>query len=184
MRSVSFGPVPAIMDTIREPGGGASPYAGLETRTIKALSEQQIAELQSGRGMEFVLAAELKGHPGPLHVIELPEQIDLTPDQQARIETLYAAMKAEAVTLGERLIQQEADLDRLFVTRAIAPMSLSAATSTIGANRAALREAHLRYHLSTVEVLTPEQVARYQKLRGYQRQSHGHPHEQRSDRPR
>jgi hypothetical protein len=55
--------------------------------------------------MEFALAAELKGYPGPLHVIELAEQIDLTPDQQARIETLYAAMNAEAATLGERLIQ-------------------------------------------------------------------------------
>ena len=51
-------------------GAGASPYAGLETRTIKALSEQQIADLRAGRGMALALAAEVNGYPGPLHVIE------------------------------------------------------------------------------------------------------------------
>jgi Spy/CpxP family protein refolding chaperone len=117
-------------------------------------------------------------------VLELKEQIGLAPDQQTRMETLYAAMKAEAVAHGERLIQQEADLDRLFATRSIAPMSLSAATSTIGATQAALREAHLRYHLSTVEILTPEQVARYHQLRGYHEQSQEHPNQSKHDRPR
>jgi Spy/CpxP family protein refolding chaperone len=168
----------------QERGAGASPYAGLETRSIKALSEQQMADLRAGRGMGFALAAELNGYPGPLHVVELNEQIGLTPDQRTRMEALYAAMKAETVTIGERLIQQEADLDRLFAARAITRKSLSAATSTIGTIQAELREAHLRYHLSTVEVLTPEQIARYNQLRGYQGQSHGRPHEERHERPR
>jgi hypothetical protein len=60
--------------------------------------------------------------------------------------------------LGERLIQQEADLDRLFASRTVTRASLSAATSTIGATQAALREAHLRFHLATVEVLTPNRL--------------------------
>jgi hypothetical protein len=41
------------------------PYAGLEARAIKALSEQQIADLEAGRGMGMALAAELNGYPGP-----------------------------------------------------------------------------------------------------------------------
>ena len=41
------------------------PYAGLEGRAIKALSEQQIADLRAGRGMGLALAAELNGYPGP-----------------------------------------------------------------------------------------------------------------------
>jgi Spy/CpxP family protein refolding chaperone len=52
------------------------------------------------------------------------------------------------------------------------------------ATQAALREAHLRYHLSTVEVLTPEQIARYNQLRDYREQSRGHSHQGQHDRPR
>ena len=49
------------------------PYAGLEVRSIKALPEQQIADLRAGRGMGLALAAELNGYPGPMHVLELAE---------------------------------------------------------------------------------------------------------------
>ena len=42
------------------------PYAGLEGRSVKALSEQQIADLRAGRGMGLALAAELNGYPGPM----------------------------------------------------------------------------------------------------------------------
>ena len=148
---------------------GASPYAGFEKRPIKALSEQQIADLRAGRGMGLALAAELNGYPGPLHVIELADSLRLTPEQRARMEALHTSMRSETAVLGERLIQQEADLDRLFASRTVTRASLSAATSTIGATQAALREAHLRFHLATVEVLTPEQVAGYNEARGYNR---------------
>ena len=76
-------------------------------------------------------------------------------------------MTAEVVPLGERLIAEEATLDRKFASRAVTPASLDAATADIGRTQAALRAAHLRYHLTTVEVLTPEQVRRYGELRGY-----------------
>jgi hypothetical protein len=39
--------------------------------------------------------------------------------------------------------------------------------AAIGTTQAALRQAHLKYHLSTAEVLTPAQVQRYGELRGY-----------------
>ncbi|WP_112664040.1 hypothetical protein [Microvirga flavescens] len=42
----------------------ASSYAGLETRAVKALSDQQVADLRAGRGMGYALAAELNGYPG------------------------------------------------------------------------------------------------------------------------
>lgn len=148
-------------------GSGASPYAGFERRSIKALSDQQIADLRAGRGMGFALPAELNGYPGPLHVIELSDRIGLTPDQRARMTALFNDMKNETIALGERLIQQEANLDRLFATRSVTPTNLSAATSEVGVTQAALRATHLRYHLSTVEVLTPEQVAHYNNARGY-----------------
>jgi Spy/CpxP family protein refolding chaperone len=152
------------------------PYAGLEARSIKALSDQQIADLKAGRGMGLALAAELNGHPGPMHVLELADSLGLSDQQRAKMQELLTAMKAEAVPLGDRLIAQEADLDKQFANKTITPASLAAATDAIGITHAALRQAHLKYHLSTVEVLTPAQVQRYGELRGYKsgmQHSHG-----------
>ena len=76
-------------------------------------------------------------------------------------------MKAEAVPLGERLIAQGAELVKEFAGKTITAATLAAATEAIGATHGALRQAHLKYHLFTVEVLTLAQVQRYAELRGY-----------------
>jgi Spy/CpxP family protein refolding chaperone len=144
-----------------------SPYSDLKERSIKTLSDQQIADLRAGRGMGLALPAELNGYPGPIHVLELGDQLGLTGEQRTRVQDLHAAMRTETVPLGERLIAQETELDRLFATKSVTPASLQATTAAIGSTQGALRGAHLRYHLSTKEVLTPEQVHRYGELRGY-----------------
>ena len=143
------------------------PYAPLKDRPVKALSEQQVADLRAGRGMGLALPAELNGYPGPSHVLENADALALTPDQRTRTKALFEAMKAEAVAIGERLIQQETELDRLFATRAVQPASLEAATSAIGATQGQLRATHLRYHLAMMDVLTADQVRRYGEVRGY-----------------
>ena len=144
-----------------------TPYAGFETRAIKALSAQQVEDLKAGRGMGLALPAELNGYPGPVHVLELTAQLALNDTQKRRMEELLTAMKAEAVPLGERLLAQEAELDRLFVTRTITHRSLTETTAAIAATQGELRATHLKYHLMTVEVLNPDQIRRYSELRGY-----------------
>jgi Spy/CpxP family protein refolding chaperone len=143
------------------------PYAGLERRDVKSLSEAQIADLRAGRGMGLALPAELNGYPGPAHVIENADALGLTAEQRARTEGLFEAMKAEAIPVGEHLIEQETKLDHLFASHEISPAGLAAATLEIGTTQGKLREAHLKYHLAMMEVLTPQQVAAYRKLRGY-----------------
>ena len=154
----------------------AAPYAGLETRPIKALSAQQVEDLRAGRGMGLALAAELNGYPGPLHAIELAEKLRLSDEQRARMAGLFGAMKAETIPIGERLIAQEAGLDAAFAGRTITPATLAAMTDEIGRTQGALRAAHLKYHLATLEVLSPEQVAQYGRLRGYGAGLHGKSH--------
>jgi hypothetical protein len=143
------------------------PYAGLEQRPLKALSQQEIEDLRAGRGMGFALPAELNGYPGPVHVLEHDGALKLTDEQRARTRALIEAMKAETIPLGERLIDQESALDRAFATRTISPQLLNELTGAIGATRATLRAAHLRYHLAQIELLSPDQVRRYTELRGY-----------------
>jgi len=75
-------------------------------------------------------------------------------------------MKAETIPLGERISRRKRArqvIRREAVTRA----SLDAAISTIGTTQGELRAAHLRYHLSMIEVLSTAQIAHYATLRGY-----------------
>src|SRR5260370_28542338 len=94
-----------------------TPYAGLQARPIKALSDQQVADLKAGRGMGLALAAELNGYPGPSHLLELAAQLGLSDDQRSHIRDLFEAMKAETIPIGEQLISQERSLDTLFAGR-------------------------------------------------------------------
>jgi hypothetical protein len=156
-----------------------TPYAGMQTRSIKALSDQQIADLRAGRGMGLALAAELNGYPGPSHLLELADKLGLSDAQRNSARKMFEAMKAETIPIGERLIAQEAALDRLFADHVITPEKLRAATAEIGATQAELRAAHLKYHLSTVAMLEPSQIQQYSELRGYDNggsQEHHHHH--------
>jgi hypothetical protein len=97
------------------------PYAALGERPVKALSQEQIADLRAGRGMGLALAAELNGYPGPLHALEHADALGLSAAQRERTKALFDRMKAEAVPLGERLIEEETALDRLFATKSVEP---------------------------------------------------------------
>ncbi len=66
------------------PAQTQQPYAGLQSRPIKALSDRELADLRAGRGMGLALPAELNGYPGPLHVIELADALALTAEQRGR----------------------------------------------------------------------------------------------------
>ena len=164
-------------------GGAASaqssqPYAGLEGRSIKTLSQQQIDDLRAGRGMGLALAAELNGYPGPSHVLELGDRLALTADQRAEVRRLFDAMKQETVPLGNKLVEQERALEDLFASRTVTSETLKTSIGAIAETQGQLRESHLKYHLSTAALLDQSQIQRYAELRSYQRpDSHaGHKH--------
>src|SRR3569833_350598 len=144
-----------------------TPYVGMQTRTIKALSEQQVSDLNAGRGMGLALAAELNGYPGPSHVLELADKLDLSADQRGRIKTIFDSMKAEALPIGSKLIAQETDMDRQFSSRSDTPESLKPSTVAIAVSQGELRETHLMFHLSTADILCAGQLLKYAELRGY-----------------
>jgi Spy/CpxP family protein refolding chaperone len=148
-------------------GPAASPYAEMMKRRIKALSDTEMADLRAGRGMGLALPAELNGYPGPLHVLELADQLRLTADQKDVVTRQIADMKRESIDLGEKLIQAEAALDTLFASSQADETRLHAAVMNAGQARAMVRLAHLKFHLATKAVLSSEQADAYMKLRGY-----------------
>ncbi len=152
---------------VHTPAQHASPYAGQQTREIKALSSTQTADLLAGKGMELAKAAELNGYPGPMHALELATQLDLSTEQKQASEALMGRHKAEARDLGTQLVAAERALDLAFSSRQIDAARLSAHTDRIGQLQAQLRKAHLDTHLQQTALLRPEQIARYAQLRGY-----------------
>ena len=157
-----------------EHGGGGtdstrSPYADLADREIKALAVEDMAGLRAGEGMGLALAAELNGYPGPRHVLELAHDLGISPEVVRQLEAVRDSMRASAVALGERLIAAERRLDRALATHAIDDGTLRDMTSEIAGLTGELRYVHLRAHLAVTQLLTAEQVERYQRLRGYRR---------------
>lgn len=153
-----------------------SPYAGQESRRIKSLSPTDIRGLLNGEGMGLAKAAELNGYPGPKHVLELAEPLQLSAAQLAATEATFRKMNSRARDIGAQIVQREQALDALFAGGSVTSEALSRSVEQIGALQAGLRAVHLDAHLSQVAILTPEQVARYRQLRGYDSQSAEHSH--------
>lgn len=144
-----------------------SKYAGEEKREIKSLSETDIEELKNGKGWGLAKAAELNGVPGPIHLLEMKEEIDLSAEQIRAIEEIYKKMQQDAIPLGLELIELEKELNDHFANRTITEELLRGLLETIARVYGRLRYVHLSAHLKTPDILKSEQIARYNKLRGY-----------------
>lgn len=143
-------------------------YANLKNRQIKALSSEEIQNLESGDGMGFALTAELNGYPGPLHVLELSETLNLSAEQKLATESLMGKHKQRALSLGKAVIQAEKDLNDHFASGSATPENLLVATLRAGELRSQLRAEHLATHIEQKRLLTSQQIKLYQQHRGYQ----------------
>lgn len=144
-----------------------SPYVGEETRDIKALSPAEIDGLLKGKGMGLARAAELNGYPGPMHVLELSEELELTADQIASTRALYERMLDSATRLGAEIVVAEKELDELFRSRRANEAALNELMERVGRLRAQVRGVHLAAHIEQTKLLSEDQIARYARLRGY-----------------
>ena len=147
-------------------GAETAPYAGLDTRDVATLPADRIEGLRAGAGLGYALSAELNGLPGPLHVLELADTLELTPEQHTAVEKVRQDMLDRAVPLGAQLIAAETALDRAFEagTDAAEVARLTAAAAAVEAE---LRAAHLVAHLETAPLLDRHQTMLYARARGY-----------------
>lgn len=144
-----------------------SPYAGQEARGIKSLSAAEIKGYLDGQGMGFAKPAELNGYPGPMHVLELGDRLELSESQRAQTAELLATHKAEARELGRQYVEAEAALERIFANREASAPALQAALARSAELQRSIRASHLSTHLKQTALLSPEQIREYSRLRGY-----------------
>ena len=153
-----------------------SPYVGEELNEIKSLSPSEISGLLQGSGMGFAKAAELNRYPGPRHVLDLAEQLQLSSQQIVQTNRIFEKMHANAKELGAQLVEYERELDTLFSSGEISVSVLDSLLQKIGETSAKLRGTHLHAHLEMKKILAPHQVMMYDNLRGYSNGSRSHKH--------
>jgi Spy/CpxP family protein refolding chaperone len=148
-------------------GTHGQPYAGQQSRDIKALSEDEVKQYLAGAGMGYAKPAEMNGHPGPMHVLELADKLALTDAQREATRKLMDEHKAEARALGAKRVAAERQLDALFQSPQVDQGALAAQVRAVAAADAEYRLSHLETHRRMRALLSEQQVKHYGVLRGY-----------------
>lgn len=78
-------------------------------------------------------------------------------------------MQRRAIQEGQRFVAAERELDAVFKNRSVAESQLPALIDNAEESRSRLRMIHLSAHLEVKAILTPEQIAKYNELRGYRK---------------
>jgi hypothetical protein len=133
----------------------------------KALSTQEIEQYHAGAGMGYARAAELNHFPGPMHVLELADKLSLSAEQRSATERLMDAHKAEARAIGAKLVEAESNLEALFKSGRVESGVLADATHAAAQLQGEYRLSHLETHRRMRALLSAEQVAQYDRLRGH-----------------
>lgn len=155
-------------------GGADMPYAGQDGRAIKALSATDIEDLLAGRGWGFAKPAELNGYPGPAHLLEFRDRLELSERQVTEIEALFEQMRQRAIALGAEYVAAERALDTAFGGGTVAPDTLAALVQRAAELNGQLRLVRLETHLKTLPLLSRHQIVTYRRLRGYDAPGAGH----------
>jgi len=155
-----------------------SGYEDLLETEIRGLTPEQIEGYRTAKGMGLALPAELNGYPGPRHILDFSEEIELSEEQHEQVQVLFDQMQAEAIPIGDQILIEEAALEMAFRESMIDEDYLETQLATIGDLQSELRYAHLRTHLAALEILTPHQVMIYNQLRGYEGTDGGHQHDE------
>jgi predicted ATPase len=97
----------------------------------------------------------------------MKDEIPLDEAQVSAITEIFERMKAKAIQRGERLMALERELESHFRNGTITDAVLRSSLDAIAETRMELRYVHLATHLKTPEILSQDQIKKYNELRGY-----------------
>jgi hypothetical protein len=93
------------------PRGRAAP-----NRLAEACATALDKNIAAGRGSGMAFVADRNGYPGPLHALELKDELKPTGEQEAEVRAVPTAMLAESRPQSERLLAADDNLRRLFAS--------------------------------------------------------------------
>lgn len=138
-----------------------------ETAPASGLSEEQRTKYLNGEGMGFAKPAELNHYPGPRHVLDNADKLQLSSDQLAQTQALFQEVHTRAQALGKQIVAREDELESLFRDQHADLGRVSSLTAEIGRLQGELRALHLSMHIRERAVLSAGQVAKYDSVRNY-----------------
>ena len=142
----------------------AAQHQPAEAAHHACLDEERQA-IEKGEGFGMALAADRHGYPGPKHILELKNDLALTPEQEKQVRALFDQMRGRALVTGKHVLDKEAELEQLFASGAAEAAAVRPRLDEIARLRAELRWVHVSAHLDAYKLLTAEQRARYHHLR-------------------
>jgi hypothetical protein len=141
-----------------------APAAQKTEASHHAFLDMERGAIERGEGFGMAMAADRSGYPGPKHVLELKDELQLTAEQKAGMEKLHAEMKQKALERGREVLNAEERLAQMFA-EGRSEDELREETYRIASLRGELRWVHLRTHLAARKLLTTHQIHSYTQLR-------------------
>jgi len=148
-------------------------------KTLKSLSNNEINNYLTGKGMGFAKPAELNNYPGPRHVLDISDELSLSKNQIDKTKFLFNQMQSTAKKLGAILIDKEMDIENLFSSSKATSENLSHLLIESANIKAKIRLAHLTAHIQQKDILNKHQIIKYNEIRGYSgdiKSAHKHHH--------
>ncbi len=162
----------------RAPTQSAKPTAALQQEHSHALSPatgvggtlswmdaSEREAIETGQGFAMARAAEAHGLPGPKHILEYADVLELNALQRDRMTILMRSMRTAALKEGQAVLQAEAAIDAELARSTPDAARVAELTEVVGRARGRLRNVHLTTHLAAAPVLTSAQRAKYVQLR-------------------
>jgi len=137
----------------------------VKSSPLKFIGDKEYAFYTQGNDPALVLIAELNNYPSPKTVLEKQKQLGLSATQKTQVQTIQTEMVRKLKEMGNFLIVEQTKLNKLFETNKINEGSLIYHTNKIGALEGEMRNAYLKAYLRTRDILTVQQLKKYQSLK-------------------
>ena len=139
---------------------------GMGGGMLGGVSAQEKEALLKGAGLGAGMIAMMNGYPGPKHVLEMGDELELTAAQRESIGTIYGKVKAESVKYGTELVEKDEELAALFASGSVSTDKVEKLSRDIGELQGRVRAEHLNAHVETFDALTPAQREMLAEMQG------------------
>lgn len=164
---IAFGITALIGSSLSDLSNAQSPYVTQLDSPVQGLSAQEVDDLLNGRGAGYARTAELNSYPGPRHVLDLKQQLSLSLEQEQQVEAIFRQMNTEAKQVGQDIVELEQQFSDTFAQGKVSEAEIEERTQRLALLYGQYRSVHLRPHLKVQQLLSSEQIAKYDELRGY-----------------
>jgi Spy/CpxP family protein refolding chaperone len=145
---------------------GMQQAGGMGGGMLGGMNDAEKEALKAGQGLGAGRLAMQAGFPGPRHVLEMGDELELTAAQKERIGTIFGEAKASFAKMGAELVEKEEALEAMFAAGDVDVGDMTKLAAEIGERQGELRAAHLAAHVRTKEALTPAQLEKLSAMSG------------------